>query len=328
MLSSSGDNAQGQNSPLNNDRGNDRCDAPVVDPVPGQLDCFAEYCRFFYRSATSLEKTGTENESQERPYEVAKMVLGAFDKISTQENITLNETSDSSGVLKAAILSCGLDDHSRFQKDPSLLAQYVTVRSQQRSLVHKEQMNIRTAAFYEALRQAEKNSFSKLTEQTLRHFVQKYYKNIGTHSFLTGFRSALEKQATQQDLATSMYCLSWTFDVGVITESCYASQGNTYINDALTLLSGVFRRLSKDGEVMITFAMLPDWSNAELRQLQRCLPDARSLDTRPTGTFTVTGCQRNIDPEAKESIEDVCSLFHWVTSHLFGCFKVTEQAKK
>eukprot|EP00590_Aulacoseira_subarctica_P011805 CAMPEP_0172428432 /NCGR_PEP_ID=MMETSP1064-20121228/46294_1 /TAXON_ID=202472 /ORGANISM="Aulacoseira subarctica , Strain CCAP 1002/5" /LENGTH=179 /DNA_ID=CAMNT_0013173207 /DNA_START=51 /DNA_END=586 /DNA_ORIENTATION=+ len=179
MLSSSGDNAQGQNSPLNNDRGNDRCDAPVVDPVPGQLDCFAEYCRFFYRSATSLEKTGTENESQERPYEVAKMVLGAFDKISTQENITLNETSDSSGVLKAAILSCGLDDHSRFQKDPSLLAQYVTVRSQQRSLVHKEQMNIRTAAFYEALRQAEKNSFSKLTEQTLRHFVQKYYKNIG-----------------------------------------------------------------------------------------------------------------------------------------------------
>lgn len=324
-----------------NECGNDKL--PAVDPVAvrerlheQQLKCFASHCRTFYNSTTSVDRVfrGLEKHQFEEKLALASRVLRALDHISCsmanippEASITHDLQASDPDAFRE-IRQCGLDDKSRFLSNPMLLEQYITVRSQQRSLVHSEQMRMRLTTFYHLLHQAEESSY-KLTEKILRKFVYNYCRNVGSHSFIAGFRTVLEHQIMKDNHTTRVYCLSWTFEVAAITESFYASQGDSYMKDVLTLLTGVFTRISKDGDTMISFGISPSWTNEELRRLVQCLPEIGLLNARPTGSTDMTNWKRSLAINlSREAKIDAWSMLHRASVNIFGCFETRELFRK
>ena len=306
-----------------------------------QLECFAFHCRSFYRSTISLSASshsgsaiGTETEESKKIV-VAKNVLNAFDVCcvavpsstvtpSSQATDTIS-AAPSDQDISSAIQQCGLDDVKNFQSDPTLVVRYANVKTQQRAQVHEEQMKVRRETFYELLHEANTPNSTRPAEQILREFVRTYSQGVGTHSFLAGLRTVLEKQIHDNE---TNCCWSWTFHIGAISEHCYASQGVAYMKDTLRVLTRVFIRDSKDGETMISWRIQPTLSDADLRQCVRCLPKLQSLDARPTGSFELTSvaverCVEScVESNSKDPIGDMCSLFQKARLQLLGCFKI------
>jgi hypothetical protein len=261
-------------------------------------------------------------------------ILKALDVLScslTDSAVEANETIESQfSDLNASeeIRRCGLHDRAVFLSNPALLEQYITIRNQQRSLVHHEQMRKRLTLFYQLLYETEKCS-TKLTEQILRNFVKNYYGNIGSHAFMAGLRTVLEKQIEKDSHTAKLYCSSWTFAVAAITESCHASRGDIFIKDVLTVLTGVFTRMSEDGEAMISFLVSPSLSDEDLRRLVQCLPKLGRLNARPTGSTDVTKRERSLGMSLpREGKIDAWSTWHWVTIKFFGCLRIGDLHKK
>jgi hypothetical protein len=189
-------------------------------------------------------------------------------------------------------------------------------------------MRKRLTLFYDLLYKTEKCP-SKLTEKFLRNFVKNYYGTVGSHAFMAGLRTVLEKQIVKDSHTNKLYCLSWTFDVAAITESCHASRGDLFIKDVLTLLTGVFTRISEDGEVMISFLVSPSWSDDDLRRFVQCLPGLGRFRARPTGSTDVTNWARSLGMSlSREAKVDALSTLHWVTVKFFGCLKIGDMHKK
>jgi len=289
------------------------------------LQCFAFHCRAFFESATSLDK---EKDKFEEKVALSTRVLKALDHLSCSINDASVEASNnnehqfSDPKILREIRRCGLHDITVFVANPALLEPYITIRNQQRSLVHHEQMRKRLTLFYDLLYKTEKYP-NKLTEKFLRNFVKKYYGHVGSHAFMAGLRTVLEKQIVTDGHPYKLFCLSWTFDVAAITESCHASRGDLFIKDVLTLLTGVFTRISEDGEVMISFLVSPSWSDEDLRRLVQCLPGLGRLNARPTGSTDVTNLARSLGMSlSREAKVDTLSTLHGATVKFFGCLKI------
>jgi hypothetical protein len=207
-------------------------------------------------------------------------------------------------------------------------------------------------------------------EMSIAAFCRKYAKVIGTHSLMAGLRTVLERQISaairtnsigcgqyseheagctsrrnstdsSSDCASSLngtsapsppqHCVSWTFDIGTVTEHCYAHQGSEYMTEAINVLSNVLFVESNTSSPSarkseITWHVKPHWSNRSLKRFLYRLPPLKSLDAKATGTIEYGNIERNIgDNEyAEEAHHGIGREMCEMMARLGNCFRWTK----
>ena len=283
------------------------------------------------------------------------------------------------------LLDCGLRDIDRFIQCSSLnktkngddggssclLQQYTQIRDTMRQRAHKISMVHRQQVLYELL--SEYNAAATIaaiiacstkprltqiddiqhTLSTIQKFVKKYQCCIGSHPFLAGLHSIIEKQIANKDPS---YIIRWNFRGSVLTEACRSissqNEETEYIHDAIEVLFScliwikgddkdleggdirlkipsteddstglqIFDQQSID-EPMLSFELEKHISNSTLRRILDVLPNPkRQLEARATGSIEELDCKYDDSLVPRKNVnghEDEQS--YWAFSELKFC---------
>jgi len=282
-----------------------------IDLEKEKLERFACHCRTFY-SASLSSPSPLLSTSKPRvdiiDLDLSSEVMQVLEKYAGKCFV---RKEVSSSVVMEELLACGLDEV------PRDLQRYIDVRNQERSIAHENAMKRRHELLLSHLptndNRRQKHDDSDEPYQSItttrghirrskplwRTFIQNYYKNIGSHSFLAGLNKFLQTQLSER---TNI--VEWTFDSTNLSEQ----QDEDYIQNAFRLLTTCATYISKNDEIDIesntsktikhlSWRMDPYISDDALCQLLSQLPS--NFDTRPTGTCQVIKDKKRVNGDGQ-----------------------------
>jgi len=321
------------------------------------LEKFSGHCQAYYqRSLTNAE----DSNSSDREFLACQIILDALEHqlINVHEEEISHEhkmflSSDIAKQHSAQLKSCGLHVHCQPAESSSsgvgsspmlshqILAEYAKIRDQQRRLAHESQMEQRKVQLEKLIRKKVQDanhigedtigeyvvtsqSYLNHVRGVVRIFASRYKGDIGTHSFLAGVRSLIEKQ-----MNVDSKMIMWSFNGSTLSEVSFNSAnprlkkcGEGYMKEAVDLLTSFmicFRSMEsteeakeKEYEPMYGFHVHPMISNNYLRYIVSELPSQKNLEARATGsleTMSDSECERR--GNALGSMDDQSSLIPW-----------------
>jgi hypothetical protein len=315
------------------------------------LDNFSDHCRLYFQKSLSIGNVISQNEHDEeyQACEVVLEALH-HQLINIHEESISHEYKEfimSEKVKKFSnqLQSCGLlvdqedlllarpTTKTAHTQDQQMLMEYSQIRDQQRRQAHKLQMEQRKTYLNKLMQAKLKTSselpaFTDTTGQTMegsvlsqeflmrvrkivKYFCRKYKDGIGTHSFLAGVKTMIEKQLASEEV------ILWTFNGCTLSEASISSTDTNhekYMDEAVELLNSFMAfnpnedRMEKakgqEFESMYSFHTHTSISNPFLRYILSEFPPTGDLHARPAGSFEpmpgATERRNNIDGDLDE----------------------------
>ena len=334
-------------------------------PPSQNLTNFSSHCKLYYQKSLSIDgsKASQRFVHDSASYQACEVVLEALHHqlINVHSDSKSREyeeflSSDKVKEFSSQLKSCGLLPDKRYEVDPEstmteshldhqTLARYTKIRDNERRNAHKLEMEQR-GHYLTKLIQSGK-SISKDSPETLsivgnkvasdaflrevrrkvKVFCAKYKGCIGTHSFISGIKTMIEKQLYHKDSSLVL----WTFNGYILSEASVQSASanitlTTYMDEAVEILYAFMflcpNEEEDEGECfesMFSFHVHSSISNPFLRNILSDFPHGRELHARSAGTFKVlsasTDKRQNVEGNSDEY--NMTLLLPW--KHGFRC---------
>ncbi len=279
------------------------------------LDSFSNSCKFYFQRSLSIGNDLSKTEKDEE-YRACEVVLEALEhQIINSHAETLSEEykefilSDRVTFFSDKLQACGLFvNRENLQletttHDQETLAKYTQIRDQQRRQAHKLQMEKRkkylnklmlASSVTEELGEdyVHSQAYLKEVRNIVKSFCKKYKGNIGTHSFLEGVNTLIDKQVHGTEV------ILWTFNGYTLSEASVNLEDRNddkYMDEAVSLLKSfmvstpnedrIEKANDQEFESMYSFHIHNSISNSFLRYIANELPAKGDLHAKPSGNF-------------------------------------------
>ena len=261
------------------------------------LSRFASHCRSFFLASLS-SSSSDEDVIVETKH--SKLILDVLENYSSFGSIDEMRRGDDcwDDSFYEELKACGLDQL------PDNIQQYTDIRQKERAIAHKKAMKRRHEFLLANL--PNENSHDNHDDENedpisfmvtrahirrskhfLRTFVNNYYEDMSSHSFMAGLRKFIETQLK------NTHTVGWTFESTILSE-----HQETYCKDAIDALSLCANFVPKSDDIdleqnnstnenimQLQWTMNHFISDDALQQLLAQLPS--NFDMRPKGTVYV-----------------------------------------